>query len=152
LIRTDADELTYNLHVMIRVELEIALLEGRLQVKDLPEAWNEAYRSNLGVVPKNDAEGVLQDIHWYCDMVGGSFQGYTIGNVLASQFYEAAKRAHPSLEADFTKGEFSSLKAWLNKNVHCHGRALDTHELVKAATGKPIDVTEYLNYLKQKYQ
>ena len=85
LIRTDADELTYNLHVMIRFDLELEMLEGRLAVRDLRDAWNERYRSDLGVVPERDGDGVLQDVHWYAGLIGGQFQGYAIGNVMSAQ-------------------------------------------------------------------
>ena len=90
LIRTDADEVTYNLHVMMRFDLELALLEGRLAVKDLPEAWRARFAADFGIAPPDDRDGCLQDVHWYAGAVGGGFQGYTIGNILAAQFYAAA--------------------------------------------------------------
>ncbi|MGE5581429.1 MAG: carboxypeptidase M32, partial [Bacillota bacterium] len=106
LIRTDADEVTYNLHVMIRFELEMAMLEGRLAVRDLPEAWNESYRADLGVIPPNDSLGVLQDMHWYTGTIGGYFQSYTLGNILSAQFYEAALKAFPEIPAAIAAGNF----------------------------------------------
>ena len=95
LIRTDADEVTYNLHIMLRFGLGLDLLEGRLRIVDLPEAWREGMRSWLGLVPADDRDGCLQDVHWYSGTIGGAFQSYTIGNILAAQFYAAALRAHP---------------------------------------------------------
>ena len=97
LIRTDADEVTYNLHVMLRFDLELELLEGRLRVADLPEAWREGMRAKLGLVPPDDRDGCLQDVHWYVDGIGGGFQSYTIGNILSAQFYSAAIKAHPEI-------------------------------------------------------
>src|SRR6185369_7615135 len=97
LIRTEADEVTYNLHVIIRFDLELDLLEGRLAVRDLPEAWRERYRSDLGIVPPDDRDGVMQDMHWYAIQIGGVFQGYTLGNILSAQFYDTAVRAHPQI-------------------------------------------------------
>ena len=100
LIRTDADEVTYNLHVMIRFDLECDLLEGRLAVKDLPEAWKPATRPTSGLLPPSHSDGVLQDVHWYAGGLGGSFQSYTIGNILSAQIYAAALQAHPEIEAE----------------------------------------------------
>ena len=95
LIRIDADEVTYNLHVMLRFDFELALLEGKLAVRDLPEAWNERFKTDIGVTPPNDSDGVLQDVHWYGGLIGGVFQGYTLGNILGAQFYAEALKAHP---------------------------------------------------------
>ena len=97
LIRTDADEVTYNLHIMLRFDLELRLLEGKLAVKDLPEAWRAAMQADLGVAPPDDRDGCLQDVHWYSGGIGGAFQSYTIGNILAAQFYAAALKAHPEI-------------------------------------------------------
>src|SRR5690606_20254059 len=116
LIRTDADEVTYNLHVLIRFDLELALLEGKLAVRDLPEAWNERYQSDLGIAPPNDRDGVLQDIHWYGGVIGGSFQSYTLGNILSAQFFESALRAHPEINDEIERGEFKTLHTWLTEN------------------------------------
>ena len=93
LVRTDADEVTYNLHVAIRFDLELAMLEGKLAVRDLPEAWNERYKADLGVVPATDSEGAMQDVHWYVGTIGGMFQGYTLGNLMVAQFYETAVKS-----------------------------------------------------------
>ena len=97
LIRTEADEVTYNLHVMLRFDLELDLLEGRLAVKDLPEAWRARMQADLGLAPPDDRDGCLQDVHWYSGRIGGGFQSYTIGNILSAQFYAAALQAHPAI-------------------------------------------------------
>jgi carboxypeptidase Taq len=151
LIRTDADEVTYNLHVMIRFELELALLEGRLAVRDLPEAWRERYRSDLGVVPPDDRDGVLQDVHWFGGLIGGAFQGYSLGNLLSAQFFQAAVSRHPEIPADMEKGDFSTLLGWLRENVYRHGNALTPAELITRATGGSLAVEPYVRYLRGKY-
>lgn len=152
LIRTEADEVTYNLHVIIRFDLELALLEGKLQVKDLPEVWRQRYQSDLGVTPPNDQLGVLQDIHWYHDFVGGVFQGYTIGNILSCQFYAKAKEAYPDLEQRIRQGEFAALYNWLKENIYRHGSKFTADELVKRVTGTDLTIEPYMNYLYSKYQ
>ena len=151
LIRTDADEVTYNLHVMIRFDLECALLEGKLAIKDLPEAWNARYESDLGVRAPDDRDGVLQDVHWYAGGLGGSFQSYSIGNILSAQFYDAALKAHPGIPAEITSGRFDTLHGWLRTNVYRHGRKFGVDDLVRRATGKPMRIEPYLVYLKTKY-
>ena len=151
LIRTDADELTYNLHVIVRFELEIELLEGRLTIADLPEAWSERYARDLGVRPTSDADGVLQDVHWFAGLVGGAFQGYTIGNVLAAQFYEAAQASLGDVDAHVASGDFAPLLGWLRSNVYSWGRRLPPAALVERATGGPLRVEPYLEYLHGKY-
>ncbi len=151
LIRTDADEVTYNLHVMIRFDLELALLEGTLPVKDLPRAWAERYEADLGVVPPDDRDGVLQDVHWYAGGIGGAFQGYTIGNILSAQFYTAASQANPGLEAQIASGDTSRLHAWLKDNVYRHGAKFPPADLVRRATGAEMTIKPYMAYLQSKY-
>lgn len=151
LIRTDADEVTYNLHVMIRFDLETELLEGRLAVKDLPEAWNERYRQDLGVVPPDEAVGVLQDMHWYSGTIGGYFQSYTLGNILSAQFYEAAVQAHPEIPSEIAAGNFSSLHGWLKDNIYRYGRQYSAAKIIKTATGRDLEIEPYIKYLKTKY-
>jgi carboxypeptidase Taq len=151
LIRVDADEVTYNLHVMIRFNLERALLEGALAVKDLPDAWDELYESDLGISPTSQKDGVLQDVHWYGGPIGGSFQGYTLGNILSGQFYQAALKAHPEIPSDVGRGQFGTLHGWLKENIYAHGSKFTTPELVQRVTGGPLDVGPYMNYLKTKY-
>lgn len=150
LIRTDADELTYNLHVMIRFDLECDLLEGRLAVRDLPDAWRARYEADIGITPPDDRDGCLQDVHW-CYGIGGMFQGYTIGNILSAQLYEAALRAHPEIEDDARHGRYATLHRWLRENVYAHGRKLQPAELIRRATGEPMTTAPYMAYLRAKY-
>ncbi len=151
LIRTDADEVTYNLHVMIRFDLELAMLEGQLAVADLPAAWNERYRSDLGVIPPDDGWGVLQDMHWYSGTIGGYFQSYTLGNIMSAQFYAAALAAHPAIPAEIEAGEFGTLHGWLKENIYQYGRQLSGTEIIRRATGRAITIEPYVRYLKGKY-
>src|SRR5262252_4510065 len=117
LIRTDADELTYNLHIMLRFDLELRLLEGTLRVPDLPEAWRAAMQADLGVVPPDDRDGCLQDVHWYSGGIGGGFQSYTVGNILGAQFYAAALAAHPEIPDEIRQGNFATLHGWLGEHL-----------------------------------
>ncbi len=150
LIRVEADEVTYNLHVMVRFELELALTEGTLKVSDLPEAWNAKYEAYLGVTPPDDAHGCLQDIHWSMGAFG-YFPTYTLGNLISVQLFEAAKAAHPGLESEIEQGEFSNLLAWLRENIHQHGSRYEPAELLERATGKSLDAKPYIRYLKEKF-
>jgi carboxypeptidase Taq len=151
LIRTDADEVTYNLHIMLRFDLELKLLAGDLRVRDLPEAWRAAMQATLGVEPPDDRDGCLQDVHWYGGVVGGGFQSYTIGNILSAQFYAAALKAHPHIPYEIGQGEFGTLHAWLKDHVYRHGRKFPPNELVERATGSPMSMTAYIGYLRGKY-
>lgn len=151
LIRTDADEVTYNLHVMMRFDLEQDMLEGRLAAKDLPQAWRERMMADLGVVPADDRDGCLQDVHWYSGLIGGAFQGYTIGNILAAQFYGAALAAHPEIAEEVAQGEFGTLRGWLVREVYRHGRKFEPADLVRRATGTGMSIAPYLGYLRGKY-
>ncbi len=151
LIRTDADEVTYNLHVMIRFDLELQMLEGTLAVKDLPEAWHARYQADLGLHAPDDRDGVLQDVHWFGGVVGGQFQGYTLGNILSAQFYKAALAAHPEIPDQIAQGEFGALHGWLKDNVYRHGSKFTASELVERATGKSMTIEPYLEYLRAKY-
>ena len=149
-IRVEADEVTYNLHILLRFELEVAMIEGTLSVADLPEAWNEKMQEYLGVTPKNDSVGVLQDIHW-ADGLFGYFPTYTIGNVLSVQFFDEAVKAHPEIPAQMKRGEFSPLLGWLRENVHRHGARYYPDELVERITGRTLDTAPYLSYLNGKF-
>ncbi len=151
LIRTDADELTYNLHIMIRFDLECALLEGTLAANDLADAWAARYAADLGVVPTSHGDGCLQDVHWFGGTIGGAFQSYTIGNILAAQFYAAAVEKHPAIPDEIGDGKFSTLHMWLHDNVYRHGRKFDPLDLVKRATGQAMSIEPYLAYLDAKY-
>ena len=151
LIRTDADEVTYNLHVIIRFGLELDLLEGKLAVADLPEAWHARYVESLGVRAPDDRDGVLQDVHWYGGPIGGVFQGYTLGNIMASQFYAAALKAHPEIPGDIRQGKFGTLHTWLRENIYQHGSKYTANELLERVTGGPLALAPYLEYLRTKY-
>jgi carboxypeptidase Taq len=151
LIRTEADEVTYNLHVMLRFDLELDLLEGNLTVGNLPEAWRERFKADLGLIPPDDRDGVLQDVHWYDGMIGGMFQGYTLGNILSAQFYEAALQAHPEIPAEIETGRFGALHGWLKDEIYWHGCKYATEEIVERATGNPMNIEPYMDYLRQKY-
>jgi carboxypeptidase Taq len=151
LIRTDADEVTYNLHVMIRFDLEVDMLEGKLDVRHLPEAWNERYHSDLGILPPDDRDGCMQDVHWYGGFIGGAFQGYTLGNVLSALFYEQALKAHPEIPEEIRQGKFSTLHGWMKENIYAHGRKYATTELVQRTTGGELRIDPYIRYLKQKF-
>jgi carboxypeptidase Taq len=118
LIRTDADEVTYNLHIMMRFDLELDLLEGHLRVKNLPEAWRARMQADLGLAPTDDRDGCLQDVHWYAGSVGGGFQSYTIGNILSAQFYAVVLEANPDIPREIAKGEFGTLHGWLQKQLY----------------------------------
>jgi carboxypeptidase Taq len=152
LIRTDADELTYNLHVLIRFELEADLLEGRLAVKDLPEAWNAAYKRSLGIEPPDNRDGVLQDAHWYSYQIGGVFQGYTLGNIMSAQFYDAALKAHPEITAEMREGRFDTLLGWLRENIFRYGSKYTAGKLVQRVTGGELTIAPYIRYLNKKYR
>jgi carboxypeptidase Taq len=151
LIRTDADEVTYNLHIMLRFDLELALLEGRLRVKDLPQAWRAAMQADLGIAPPDDRDGCLQDVHWYASGFGGGFQSYTIGNILSAQFHAAAVKAHPLIPREIAQGEFGTLHGWLTEHVYRHGRKFAPNDLVRRATGEPMTMRPYIAYLRDKY-
>ena len=150
LIRTEADELTYNLHVMIRFDLELQLLDGRLAIADLPDAWNARYQSDLGVSVPDDRDGCLQDVHWFIGAIGGAFQGYALGNILSAQFFDAAKRAHPDLDEEIARGEFGNLRDWLTGNLYRFGRAREPQQLIESTVGA-LDIKPYLDYLRAKY-
>jgi carboxypeptidase Taq len=151
LIRTDADEVTYNLHVMIRFGLELEMLEGKLLVADLPDAWRESYERDLGITPPDDRDGVLQDMHWFASSIGGGFQGYTLGNILSAQFFEGAMAAHPDIRERMRKGDFVDLHGWLTENVYRYGSKFTPPELVEKSTGGALKIEPYIRYLKSKF-
>jgi len=152
LIRVDADEVTYNLHVMLRFDLELDLLEGRVEVKDLARVWRERFEQDFGLPVPDDRNGVLQDVHWYSGVIGGVFQGYTLGNILSAQFHAAAVAAHPGIPADVESGRFDVLRGWLRENVYQHGSKFTAAEIVQRATGGPMSIEPYMDYLWGKYQ
>jgi carboxypeptidase Taq len=150
LIRVDADEATYNLHIMLRLELEIAMLDGTAELKDLPEIWNAKMQEYLGIMPPNDRLGVLQDVHWsYGDM--GYFSTYALGNLVSAQLWEKITADIPNLEDHFRKGKFGTLLDWLHKKIHVHGKKYKPQELVEMVTGSTIDPAPYVRYLKKKF-
>jgi len=151
LIRTDADEVTYNLHVMLRFDFELDLLEGRLAVKDLAAAWHARMQQDLGLRAPDDRDGALQDVHWFAGPIGGAFQGYTLGNILSAQFFEAACRAHPTIPNEITRGQFATLHGWLRENIYQHGARYTPEDLIRRASGGPIRIEPYMKYLWGKY-
>lgn len=149
-IRTEADEVTYNLHIILRFEIEKELIEGSIEVKDLPKIWNAKVKELLGLNVPNDAKGVLQDVHW-SEGLFGYFPTYTLGNLYAAQFYEAAKRDIPKLEERISRGHFQPLLKWLRENIHIHGKFYSADELVRKVTGKPLTAEPFIKYIKSKY-
>jgi carboxypeptidase Taq len=150
-IRVEADEVTYNLHIFLRFELEQDLVEERVRVANLPEAWNAKMEAYLGLIPPHDSLGVLQDIHWSGGSIG-YFSTYTLGNVLSLQFYRQTLQDMPDLPEQFGRGEFGALLAWFREKIHRHGRKYTANELVERVTGaKRIEAGPYLAYIKQKF-
>jgi len=150
LIRVEADEATYNLHIMLRMELEMAMMEGSLAVKDLPEAWNTRFQEYLGISPSKDADGVLQDVHWSGGMIG-YFPSYALGNLIAAQLWELINADIPDLPDQIRRGEFAPWLAWLREKVHRHGSKYEPQELIQRVTGSKIDPAPYMRYLGKKY-
>ena len=146
LIRVDADETSYNLHILIRYKLERSLIDGDVEVAELPTVWNQEYRRLLGVLPANDSEGVLQDVHWSMGLFG-YFPTYTIGTLMSSQLWRAACSELGDIETEFESGTFAALLDWLRTRVHCHGARFATGELVRRATGEELGSSAFLDYL-----
>jgi carboxypeptidase Taq len=149
-IRVEADEATYNLHIMLRLEIEIDMLEGKAAIKDLPEIWNAKMQDYLGIVPPNDALGVLQDVHWSGGMIG-YFSTYALGNIISAQLWDKFNAIHPELEDEIRAGNFSALLSWLRVKIHQFGRKYEPQELVQRVTGAKIDSAPYMRYLQKKY-
>jgi carboxypeptidase Taq len=152
LIRTDADEVTYNLHVMIRFGLELDMLEGKLAIKDLADAWSARYKTDLGVTVPDHKDGVLQDVHWFGGPIGGAFQGYTLGNIMAAQLFAKAKAAQPAIPELIRKGDFKTLHGWLKENIYQHGAKFTAEELLQRVTGGSLTIDPYIDYLWGKFQ
>jgi carboxypeptidase Taq len=150
LIRTEADEVTYHFHVMIRYEIEKALMEGTLSPEQLPQKWNELYKKYLGVTPADDKTGVLQDVHWSHGSFG-YFPTYTLGSFYAVQFYSQALEEVPGLKAQVANGDFSGALKWLREKVHKHGRRFTSEELCKLVTGQYLDTSFFVRYISDKY-
>ena len=151
LIRVEADELTYHMHIILRFEIERDLLAGDLAVEDVPQVWNQKMEEYLGVVPDSDAEGCLQDIHWAHGSFG-YFPTYSLGSVMAAQLYEAAETEIDGLEGHLREGEFDALHQWLTANVHSHGRRYRTNELVRQATGSDFTADAFITYVNDKFR
>ncbi|MEL6271750.1 MAG: carboxypeptidase M32 [Chloroflexota bacterium] len=150
LIRVEADECTYNLHIMLRFEIEQAIIRGDIPIAEIPQTWNDMFNEFLGITPPDDARGCLQDIHW--SMGGfGYFSTYALGNLLSAQYYNKALQDVPSIPDDIAQGNFATLLAWSNENIHQHGRKYDTNELTQRVTGEDITSRYYIAYLKEKF-
>lgn len=149
-IRVEADEVTYNLHIMLRFDLEQKLIGGELEVADVPAVWNEQFHSYLGITPENDSQGCLQDIHWSAGLLG-YFPTYALGKMYAAQFYNAAQAELGDLDALNTAGDFAPLKSWLNQNIHSRGQQYRAGELVKVVTGQELSPQPLIDHLKEKY-
>jgi carboxypeptidase Taq len=149
-IRVEADEVTYNLHILVRFEIEQAFFSGDLAPKDIPGAWNDKFKSYLGIVPPNDAQGCLQDVHWSAGYIG-YFPTYSLGNLYAAQFFHQAQKELGNLNAHFAKGEFGLLKKWLNEKIHILGQRYRAEKLAEVITGEPLSHRYLMDYLKKKY-
>lgn len=149
-IRVEADEATYNLHIMLRLELEIDLLEGRVEVKDLPDVWDERFQAYVGTTPPDDAKGVLQDVHWSAGLMG-YFATYALGNLVSAQLWEVIQKDMPELDSQIGKGEFAPLLAWLREKLHHHGAKFEPQEIVQRITGSKINGAAYIRYLQRKF-
>jgi carboxypeptidase Taq len=150
-IRVEADEVTYNLHILLRFELEMDMVEERVQVEDLPAVWNERMEEYLGVCPADDAQGVLQDVHWSFGLLG-YFPTYTLGNLYAAQFFARAQEDMPGLMEQVAEGELAPLKRWLNENIHARGRRSTAGELVQEVTGEALSAEYFIDYLEGKFK
>ena len=149
-IRVEADEVTYNLHILLRFQMERDILSGKITIKDLPEAWNAKMESMLGITPPNDTQGVLQDIHWAGGMIG-YFPTYTLGNLLSAQLWRSMRKEIANPEEHIRKGNFAPLLDWLRENVHRHGSRYFSRELIPTVTGEPLNPKHFLEYLQSKY-
>ena len=150
LIRVEADEATYNLHIMLRFEIEVALFEGKVAAKDLPDLWNTTVKEYLGITPPDDAKGVLQDVHWSSGLMG-YFPTYALGNLISAQMWEKINQDIPNLTDQICAGKFSALLGWLREKVHRYGAKFEPQELVQKATGSRIDPAAYVRYLTKKF-
>jgi carboxypeptidase Taq len=149
-IRVEADEVTYNLHIMLRFDLERAVLQGELPVADLPAAWDERFEQDFGLRPPNAAAGVLQDIHWSAGLIG-YFPTYTLGNLSAAQLMEAAGQRLGDLDGQFAAGDFAPLLGWLRSEIHAAGRMFESDPLVERATGMPVSADWLADSLRRRY-
>ncbi len=151
LIRVEADELTYNLHIMLRFELESALLEDTIKVVDLPAAWNDRMETYIGIRPETDSDGVLQDIHWSLGAFG-YFPTYTLGNLISTQLYNQAAKDIPDLAGQIGEGSFTELREWLRLNIHKHGRRKSAKEIINETTNSKLVIESWIHYIEKKYE
>lgn len=149
-IRVEADECTYNLHILLRFELERAIIKGEINLKDIPGEWNSRFEKYFGIKVPNDAKGCLQDVHWSAGLLG-YFPTYTLGNLYSAQFFATATRQMPDMNQQFAAGNYAGLLTWLRKNIHEHGKRYRANDLVKKVTGEPLSSKYLLDYLKKKY-
>jgi carboxypeptidase Taq len=149
-IRIEADEVTYNLHIIIRFEIERDLFADKITVNELPQVWNEKYAEYLGVKVKNDSEGVMQDTHWASGLYG-YFPSYTLGNIYSGQITDAITKDNPDWRKELAEGKLKQVNEWLRTNIHSQGNLFDPEEIMKNATGKTLDAQPYLEYLNEKY-
>jgi carboxypeptidase Taq len=150
MIRVEADEATYNMHIMLRLEIEMGLMEGTMQVADLPEIWNSKMQDYLGITPKNDAEGVLQDVHWSGGMIG-YFSTYALGNLASVQLWDKMVEENPNVPDEIAQGKFDTILGWMREHIHQYGSKYEPQELMVKATGSKITPEPYIQYLKTKY-
>lgn len=150
LIRTEADELTYHFHVMIRYEIEKMLIEGSIATKDIPACWNEMYQKYLGIKVPDDNRGCLQDIHWSHGSFG-YFATYSLGSLYAAQLYSTIEKKYPAVSEDLTNGKINSIQDWLNKEIYCNGRYYSSEELCEKATGETLQSSYFINYATKKF-
>ncbi|MFX0164976.1 MAG: carboxypeptidase M32 [Candidatus Hodarchaeota archaeon] len=150
-IRVNADEVTYGLHIILRFEIEKDMIEGKIQVNELPEIWNSKFEELLGIVPPNDAKGVLQDVHWSMGNIG-YFPTYFLGNLYAAQIYNSALKANPNLPEDYKNGEFSNLLNYLRENIHEYGRIYRAEKLIQLVTGEALNPDHFLKYIENKFK
>lgn len=149
-IRVEADEATYNLHIMLRFELEVDIIAGRVKLQDLPQEWNARFEQFFGIVPPTDSEGVLQDIHWSMGLLG-YFATYALGNLLSVQYYNKALSVHPEIPDQIANGQFDTLRNWMTDNIYQHGRKYTSDELTRRITGEGIQSRDYIAYLQKKF-
>ncbi len=150
LIRVESDEVTYNLHIMLRFEIERLIIEDNLPVEELPAIWNEKMEAYLGVRPETDTDGVLQDVHWSGGAFG-YFPTYTLGNLYAAQFFNQAKKDMPDLQEKISMGDLLPLKSWLNQNIHCWGRQYSSEQMVQRVCGEKPNPVYFTAYLEEKF-
>jgi carboxypeptidase Taq len=150
LIRVEADEVTYNLHILVRFDIELKMMNGEVPVSEIPALWNEKYEEYLGITPPNDALGCMQDIHWSMG-IQGYFPTYTLGNLIAAQMWRTIQKQIPDLEQQIEQGRFSTLLSWLNENVHRPGKMYRSDEMVQHLTGEPLNADYFIGYLKGKF-